>query len=89
MGAPLLIFGHPEVYILILPTFGIVSEVILVFARKADLGYPSAGSLSIAGRLHGLGRVGPLHSLPGVGPISVAAFSISTMFIGCAHGRMS
>ena len=34
------IFGHPEVYVLIFPAFGFVSEVIPVFSRKAIFGYP-------------------------------------------------
>ena len=53
-GAPIVwmhffwIFGHPEVYVLILPAFGIASEVIPVFSRKAIFGYPGHG--------RGLGR---------------------------------
>src|SRR5207245_7922397 len=34
------IFGHPEVYILILPAFGIVSEVLPTFAKKPLFGAP-------------------------------------------------
>src|ERR1700722_20056037 len=34
------IFGHPEVYVLVLPAFAFVSEIIPVFSRKAIFGYP-------------------------------------------------
>jgi cytochrome c oxidase subunit I len=42
------IFGHPEVYVLVLPAFGIASEVIPVFSRKAIFGYPIMVAASIA-----------------------------------------
>jgi cytochrome c oxidase subunit I len=53
-GNPLLwqqvfwIFGHPEVYILILPAFGIISEVIPVFSRKAIYGYGFMAASTVA-----------------------------------------
>ena len=40
-------FGHPEVYIVALPAFGIMSEVIPVFARKVIFGYESVAAASV------------------------------------------
>jgi cytochrome c oxidase subunit I len=41
------IFGHPEVYILVLPAFGVMSEVIPVFSRKPIFGYPMMVAASV------------------------------------------
>jgi cytochrome c oxidase subunit 1 len=41
-------FGHPEVYILILPAFGFVSEILPVFSRKVLFGYPAMVAATLA-----------------------------------------
>src|SRR6202522_1951958 len=53
-GAPVVwshffwVFGHPEVYVLVLPAFAIASEVIPVFSRKAIFGYPVMVGATVA-----------------------------------------
>jgi len=42
------IFGHPEVYILMIPAFGFASEIIPVFSRKAIFGYPAMSARPVA-----------------------------------------
>jgi cytochrome c oxidase subunit I len=80
------IFGHPEVYILILPAFGIISEIIPVFSRKPIFGYPFMVFSGIAIGFMGWGVWAHHMFASGIGPISVAAFALSTMFIAVPTG---
>jgi cytochrome c oxidase subunit 1 len=80
------IFGHPEVYILILPAFGIVSEIIPVFSRKPIFGYPFMVFSGIAIGFMGWGVWAHHMFASGLGPLSVAAFAMSTMFIAVPTG---
>ena len=79
-------FGHPEVSILILPAFGIVSEIIPVFSRKPIFGYPFMVFSGMAIGFMGWGVWAHHMFTSGLGPISVAAFSVSTMFIAVPTG---
>src|SRR3978361_1318886 len=72
------IFGHPEVYILILPAFGLVSEILPTFSRKAILGYPVMVFSGIAIGFMGWGGWGHPMFASGLGPAPGAPLSIST-----------
>jgi cytochrome c oxidase subunit I len=80
------IFGHPEVYIMILPAFGVISEIIPVFSRKPIFGYPFMVFSGIAIGFMGWGVWAHHMFTSGLGPISVAAFALSTMFIAVPTG---
>ncbi|WP_411829516.1 cytochrome c oxidase subunit I [Paenibacillus lautus] len=91
-GSPVLwqhifwIFGHPEVYILILPAFGIISEVIPTFSRKRLFGYSSMVFATIL--IAFLGFMVWAHHMftTGLGPVANALFSIATMLIAVPTG---
>jgi cytochrome c oxidase subunit 1 len=80
------IFGHPEVYILILPAFGIVSEVLPTFARKPLFGAPVVIYSGVLIGFFGFGVWSHHMFAAGMGPIADAAFSVATMLIAIPTG---
>jgi len=80
------IFGHPEVYILVLPSFGIVSEVLPVFSKKPLFGYPFVVFSGAAIGFVGWGVWAHHMFASGIGPVSVMVFSIATMAIAVPTG---
>ena len=80
------IFGHPEVYILVLPSFGIVSEVLPVFSRKPLFGYKFVVFAGAAIGFLGWGVWAHHMFASGLGPVSVAVFSVATMAIALPTG---
>jgi cytochrome c oxidase subunit I len=91
-GSPLLwqhlfwLFGHPEVYILILPAMGIVSEVLPVFSRKPLFGYAAIVFAGAAIGFMGWGVWAHHMFAVGLGPVANSAFALSTMFIAVPTG---
>jgi cytochrome c oxidase subunit 1 len=80
------LFGHPEVYILILPAFGIVSEILPTFARKPLFGYTAVVFSGIAIGLIGWGVWAHHMFAVGLGPVANTAFGLSTMVIAVPTG---
>ena len=87
-GSPILwqhlfwFFGHPEVYIAILPGMGIISHVLATFSRKPVFGY--SAMVYAMGAIATLGFVVWGHHMfvSGMSPYSAFAFSLLTMAIG-------
>ena len=80
------VFGHPEVYVLVIPAFAFASEIIPVFSRKAIFGYPVMVAATIC-----IGFIGMsvwAHHMFTVGMSSAANtfFVLSTMAIAVPTG---
>src|SRR5207247_1827093 len=80
------LFGHPEVYILILPAMGIVSDVLPTFARKPLFGYTVVVYSGILIGFMGWGVWSHHMFSVGLGPIADSVFAATTMLIAVPTG---
>jgi len=80
------VFGHPEVYILILPPMGYVSEILPTFSRKPLFGYPIVVFSGAAIGFIGFGVWSHHMFTTGMGNVATAAFSVATMAIAVPTG---
>ncbi|PPS96109.1 cytochrome c oxidase subunit I [Thermobifida fusca] len=77
-------FGHPEVYIIALPFFGIVTEILPVFSRKPIFGYKSLIGATIA--IAGLSITVWAHHMFPTGAVLLPFFSFMTFLIAVPTG---
>ncbi|GAA2850646.1 cytochrome c oxidase subunit 1 [Actinoplanes cyaneus] len=77
-------FGHPEVYIIALPFFGIITEVIPVFSRKPLFGYKGLVAATIA--IAALSMSVWAHHMYATGQVLLPFFSFMTFMIGVPTG---
>ncbi len=80
------LFGHPEVYILILPAMGIVSEVLPTFARKPLFGYTVVVYSGVLIGFMGWGVWSHHMFAVGLGPVADSVFGATTMLIAIPTG---
>jgi len=80
------IFGHPEVYVLIIPCFAFVSEIVPVFSRKAMFGYPVMVAATVAIGFVSLSVWAHHMFTMGMASYSNAFFAVTTMAVGIPTG---
>src|SRR3984957_15136313 len=91
-GAPVVwahffwVFGHPGVYVLVMPAFAIANEIIPVFSRKAIFGYPAMVAASVAIMFVSLSVWAHHMFTVGMTSVSNAFFTLSTMLVGVPTG---
>ncbi|MEU9144602.1 cytochrome c oxidase subunit I [Streptomyces sp. NPDC048349] len=77
-------FGHPEVYIVALPFFGVVSEILPVFSRKPVFGYAALVGATIA--ITGLSATVWAHHMFATGAVLLPFFSLLSFLIAVPTG---
>ncbi|MFF9024811.1 aa3-type cytochrome oxidase subunit I [Streptomyces eurythermus] len=77
-------FGHPEVYIVALPFFGIITEVIPVFSRKPVFGYFGLIGATVA--ITGLSAIVWAHHMFATGAVLLPFFSLASFLIAVPTG---
>ena len=80
------VFGHPEVYILILPAMGMVTEILPTFSRKPLFGYPFIVFSGIVIGIMGWAVWSHHMFTVGLGPVANSVFPITTMLIAVPTG---
>ncbi len=80
------LFGHPEVYILVLPAMGIVSEILPVFSRKPLFGYSAVVFAGAAIAFLGFGVWAHHMFSSGITSVAQAGFGLTTMTIAIPTG---
>jgi cytochrome c oxidase subunit 1 len=81
-------FGHPEVYVVLLPAMGIVAEVITVFARKKLFGYKTVLFTAIATGLLSFFVWAHHQFVAGIDPRMANVFSVTTLLISIPIAEM-
>ena len=80
------IFGHPEVYVLVLPAFAFANEIIPVFSRKAIFGYPAMVAATMGIAFVSMGVWAHHMFTVGMTSFSNAFFTLSTMLVSIPTG---
>ena len=79
-------FGHPEVYIMVLPAFGMISEVVPVFSRKPIFGYAFVAGSTVAIAVLSFGVWAHHMFAVGMGRVADAIFSATSLLIAIPTG---